>query len=143
MEEFGSIIKNERIRRGLSITDLSKETGVDIKTISFIERGIRRKPNLDTLVKLLDALDCFTSEIIKSAGYTDEEIMEFICDDYNYSFEVRIKGHGKTFASNEEEAKIFINEDLHEFLKIRSITGNNWNIKCDDCSVDIKIVKNK
>ena len=34
MEEFGSIMKQERIKKGLSITELSKFTGVDIKTIS-------------------------------------------------------------------------------------------------------------
>lgn len=143
MEEFGSIIKKERIKRGLSITDLSKITGIDIKTISFIERGIRKKPNIDTLVKLLDALECYDSKIIQSVGYTDEEVIEYICNNYKYTFEIKIKGHGKTFAPTDDEAKILINEDLHEFLKIRNMTGNNCDIKCDDCTVDIKITKDE
>ena len=53
MEEFGSIIKKERIKKGLSITELSKMTGVDIKTISFIERGFRKQPKLDTLLHMI------------------------------------------------------------------------------------------
>jgi transcriptional regulator with XRE-family HTH domain len=88
MEEFGSIMKQERIKKGLSITELSKFTGVDIKTISFIERGLRRKPTLDTLFRLANVLECITFDMLKSIGYTENEIVTYLCDDEDEGFEI-------------------------------------------------------
>ena len=52
-KELGQIFKEERMKRGLSITELAKFSRVDPKTISMIERGIRKKPNSNTLFNLL------------------------------------------------------------------------------------------
>ena len=116
MEEFGSIMKQERIKKGLSITELSKMTGVDIKTISFIERGLRRKPTLETLFKLANILECITFDMMKSIGYTEQEIVIFLCDDddeedyeeedlseYKYGFHIALHGYGKVLASDIDE----------------------------------------
>ena len=62
--ELGNTIKKNRIRLGMSQTDLSKITGVDTKTISLIERGIRRKPTPETLIKLASVLDCVDINVI-------------------------------------------------------------------------------
>ena len=118
MEEFGSIMKQERIKKGLSITELSKFTGVDIKTISFIERGLRRKPTLDTLFRLANVLECITFDMLKSIGYTEQEIVIFLCDDddeedyedeedlseFKYCFHIALHGYGKVLASDIDEA---------------------------------------
>lgn len=49
---LGYELKIDRLRRGLSQIELSKLTGVDAKTISLIEKGIRKKPKPETIYKL-------------------------------------------------------------------------------------------
>ncbi len=132
MEEFGSIMKQERIKKGLSITELSKMTGVDIKTISFIERGLRRKPTLETLFKLANILECITFDMMKSIGYSENEIIIYLCDDdedeekdlseYKYGFHIALHGYGKVLASNIDEAYDNAEEIIRDNLKL-----NNYN----------------
>lgn len=54
--EIGGSIKAARHRKGLSQQRLSEMTGVSKMTILRIENG-DNLPNIDTLVKLMDALD--------------------------------------------------------------------------------------
>ena len=49
--EFGNILKNLRIERGISQRKLGQAFGVANQTISTWETGVR-EPDLDTLVKL-------------------------------------------------------------------------------------------
>ena len=141
MEEFGSIMKQERIKKGLSITELSKFTGVDIKTISFIERGLRRKPTLDTLFRLANVLECITFDMLKSIGYTEQEIVIFLCDDddeedyedeedlseFKYNFHIALHGYGKVLASDIDEAYDNAEEIIRDHLKL-----NNYNSDCEN-----------
>ena len=141
--ELGRTIKESRLIMGMSQTDLARNTGVDTKTISLIERGIRIKPNIDTLLKLADVLNIVDIRILHLAGYTQKEVSELLFDikeqDYEYSFKFAIKGHGKLSAENLEEAKILIEDDLHRFLSIKNIKNENLEVVCDDCNVDITI----
>ena len=136
MDEFGSIMKKERIKKGLSITDLSKMTGVDIKTISLIERGLRKKPTLETLFRLSNILECIDFNMIKSFGYPESEIIVFLCDDedfegnvcqYEYNFHILLHGHGKIIASDIDEAY-----DNAEELIRKGIILNNNEGKCEN-----------
>ena len=138
MEEFGSIMKQERIKKGLSITELSKFTGVDIKTISFIERGLRRKPTLDTLFRLANVLECITFDMLKSIGYTEQEIVIFLCDDedeedyedlseFEFNFHIALHGHGKVLARDIDEAYDNAEEIIRDHLKL-----NNYNSDCEN-----------
>ena len=79
-KELGQIFKEERMKRGLSITELAKFSGVDPKTISMIERGIRKKPNSNTLFKLYEVLDLplTHAELYYLAGYNKREIKKEI-----------------------------------------------------------------
>lgn len=142
MEEFGSIMKQERIKKGLSITELSKMTGVDIKTISFIERGLRRKPTLETLFKLANILECITFDMMKSIGYTEQEIVIFLCDDddeedyeneedlseYKYGFHIALHGYGKVLASDIDEAYDNAEEIIRDHLKLNDYKSNYENM---------------
>lgn len=47
---LGYELKIDRLRRGLSQIELSKLTGVDAKTISLIEKGIRKNRNLKQFI---------------------------------------------------------------------------------------------
>ena len=142
MEEFGSIMKQERIKKGLSITELSKFTGVDIKTISFIERGLRRKPTLDTLFRLANVLECITFDMLKSIGYTEQEIVIFLCDDddeedyedeedlseFKYCFHIALHGYGKVLASDIDEAYDNAEEIIRDHLKLSDYKSNYENM---------------
>lgn len=141
MEEFGSIMKQERIKKGLSITELSKITGVDIKTISFIERGLRRKPTLETLFKLANVLECITFDMMKSIGYSQNEIVIFLCDDedeedyeddenlseYKFGFHIALHGYGKVLASDIDEAYDNAEEIIRDHLGL-----NNYKSDCEN-----------
>lgn len=56
MENLSEILSTLRQQRGFTIRDLSAETGINISNISLIETG-KRIPQIDTLIKILDALD--------------------------------------------------------------------------------------
>ena len=61
----GEIIKQIRTDRGISITDLSRATGISKSALSRWERGIR-VPTIDSFVIVLAALDTELATIRKS-----------------------------------------------------------------------------
>jgi len=130
--ELGKVIKNNRIRLGMSQIDLSKITGVDPKTISLIERGVRKKPNPDTLLKLSKVLDCIDIRLFYLANYNQNDISKIIRliedDEYNYSFEITIKGYGKTYAGDIQEAYEHVQEDLDNQISIKNMNNDNGNV---------------
>lgn len=141
MEEFGSIMKQERIKKGLSITELSKMTGVDTKTISLIERGLRRKPKLETLINLADVLQCITFDMIKSIGYTEKEIIFFLCDDdeedyedeedlpeFKFNFHIALHGTGKVLASDIDEAYDNAEDLIRDKLTLNDYESNSESV---------------
>ncbi len=80
--QLGVFIKKGRINLGISQRELSRRSMVDIAEISRIESGLRKKPNVLTLVKIAFILEINSVTLMKLAGYTNEEI-----DMYNnYSF---------------------------------------------------------
>lgn len=56
-------LREVREARNMSQEELARKIGVNQCHISDIERG-RRKPSLDVLVKMADALGCSTDELI-------------------------------------------------------------------------------
>lgn len=55
MENLSEILTTLRQQRGLTIRDLSEQTGINIANLSLIETG-KRIPRVDTLAKILSAL---------------------------------------------------------------------------------------
>lgn len=52
---LGCELHNERIKKGISLIDISKKTGLTSDTIDLIEIGKNNELDLDILSKLLDA----------------------------------------------------------------------------------------
>ena len=71
---LATIIKESRIKKGISQRELSRRTGVDNKTIAKIELGERKKPTIVTLLKISVILDLNIYEVLTVAGYSNEEI---------------------------------------------------------------------
>jgi transcriptional regulator with XRE-family HTH domain len=60
------MLRDERQRRGLSMTVLAQRAGLSQAMISFVEREIRN-PSLDTLLRMTEVLDVNLGDIIKRA----------------------------------------------------------------------------
>lgn len=63
---FGRIIRELRLRKGVSQERLAEQASLDRTFVSMIERG-RRRPTLDTAKRLADALGSPLSKIIAFA----------------------------------------------------------------------------
>lgn len=61
------ILREERIKRGLSMTMLGQKTGLSQQAISYVEREMRI-PNLDTLLRICDALGVSLGGVINRAS---------------------------------------------------------------------------
>ena len=60
------ILREEREKRGLSMTVLAQKAGLSQAMISFVEREIRN-PSLDTLLRIAEVFDLELGDIIKRA----------------------------------------------------------------------------
>ena len=127
--ELGNEIKKNRILLGMSQTDLSRITGIDTKTISLIERGIRRKPKPETLLKISEALKLIDVRLLYLAGYSNNEITRTLEDDtYNYKFQIIITGHGRTYAGDLTEAYEYVQEDIDEQLAVMNVSDEHGEV---------------
>ncbi len=61
-----AVLREERESRGLSMTALATRAGLSQQSVSYVERGMRI-PNLDTLLRVCDALDVPLPEILARA----------------------------------------------------------------------------
>lgn len=80
MQTYGEIIKEARIRNGLSQFELSKKAGVSQSAISKIESG-NAFGHQETITKLLDALDVVDSKIVVVDSNPDlnAKTTDFVC----------------------------------------------------------------
>lgn len=123
---LGQIIKNRRLELGLSQTELSKLSGVDSKTISFIERDIRKKPIPETLLNLGDALNLEHGALFVISGYTEEELSGIFGEEektYSFNFTITIKGNAYIDAENTQETKDIAAKEISTEL-LNAANGN-------------------
>lgn len=142
---LGEIVKNKRMELGLTQTGLSKISGVDCKTISLIERNIRKRPLLETLLNLSEALQIYDDLLFDACGYTTEEMMEAfgevkIHKSFPFDFIITIKGDAIVSADNEQSArdiaageisKEIVNASNNNKLLNEILHGSKMTIKID------------
>ena len=63
------LLKEEREKRGLTMTVLAERAGLSQQMISYVERGMRN-PSLDTLIRVTDAMEVDLAVLIKRARDT-------------------------------------------------------------------------
>jgi transcriptional regulator with XRE-family HTH domain len=61
------LLREERLRRGLSMNSVAKQSGLSQQMVSYVERGLRN-PTLDTLLRITTALNVDLSWLIKQAS---------------------------------------------------------------------------
>ena len=60
-------LRQERIRRGISLNQLAGKAGLSRSMVSYVERGMRN-PTLDTLLRMAEALKLDLWKTIKRAS---------------------------------------------------------------------------
>ncbi len=65
--EVAQLLQRERMRRGMSMTQVAEQSGLSRQMISYIEQGMRN-PTLDTLLRITIALNVDLSKLIKRAS---------------------------------------------------------------------------
>jgi transcriptional regulator with XRE-family HTH domain len=121
--EFGEYLKGLRKNKGLTLTDLSKQSGVSQPYLSQVEGGKRGIPTPDTLRKLADPLGIPYSDLLIRAGHVNEE-------EWNHAF-VQEGFHGdkdlvaKRVLSNQQT----VHQDIKELLEnTNSLAYNGWDL---------------
>jgi SOS-response transcriptional repressor LexA len=68
MDSIGSYLRRNRNRRGISLPELSKSSGVSLGFLSDVEND-KKKPGLDILQKLLSSLKLDFLDLLTKTGY--------------------------------------------------------------------------
>jgi transcriptional regulator with XRE-family HTH domain len=64
--EIARLLKEERMRRHLSLNVVSARAGLNRQTVSFVEQE-QRTPTVDTLLRLTDVLGIKLEDLIRKA----------------------------------------------------------------------------
>ena len=64
--ELVSLLLKCREETGMSMTRLAEKSGLSLSMISFVERSLR-KPTLDTLLRIAEALDVDLWKLLRAA----------------------------------------------------------------------------
>ena len=62
-------LKNQRLKKGLTLRDVENASKVSFAHVGLIEKG-KRQPTFEVLVKLLDAYGVPMNDFMKAIGYT-------------------------------------------------------------------------
>ncbi|MDP4098997.1 helix-turn-helix domain-containing protein [Paenibacillus sp. P96] len=73
---FGKYLKQLREQRKVSINQLAEAAGISNSQISRIENGLRGIPKPATIRKIADSLSVPYAEIMKQAGYLENDASE-------------------------------------------------------------------
>lgn len=73
MLDLGQFIKEKRESAGLSQKALGEAAGISDSAIQRIEAGARKTPSWDTLCRIAKALRFHPFEILKVAGYINDD----------------------------------------------------------------------
>lgn len=60
---MGMNLKNKRIQMNLTLSELSKKTGLSTTYISNLENGRKGNPSRETMIELANALNCSVNEL--------------------------------------------------------------------------------
>lgn len=124
---LGEVIGKARTKKGISLRELSRRTGISHPYLSQIENGKNDSPSKEFLLKLADVLELPFAFLI-SISSTDmgltKEISKEVIDTYRYYI--------PSYINNIDSADFFINSILSEDIKKRP-----------DYYTDIKIMEIK
>jgi transcriptional regulator with XRE-family HTH domain len=113
----GNDLKNLRIEKGLSLTKLSRETGISKSYLSLLERNIQKNPSLEILKKIGNSLGVEMEDLIKGQQDTQRSnIPESLPVKTTLKLEIEL---------SEEQLTSQNLEQLRELLKALSFDSNS------------------
>lgn len=154
---LGRIIRSRRLSLNISQRELAAKMHCDVKTISEIEKGIRKKPRIETLEKLSDELFIELNDLLDYAGYDDELAMYYESIDEEpenekdetripFNYVLIITGKGLVNANNYDEAQKKAAKFLSDALCRTIGVNNDWDEildSNDNSFVCVKILKDE
>ena len=72
---LGDYLRAARTRAGLSVRELERLTGVANHYLTKLETGFKTKPSAEVLIKLADALELDTSELLAFIGVNPASVL--------------------------------------------------------------------
>ena len=89
---IGEIIRHRRKERRISLSELSRMTGVSKSYLSYIERGMKKNPSIDVIRKIFSTLN-LPITLLTSIEDTDlreiEKRRQFIRDSCALEFPIK------------------------------------------------------
>ena len=154
---LGRIIRSRRLSLNISQRELAAKMHCDVKTISEIEKGIRKKPRIETLEKLSDELFIELNDLLDYAGYDDELAMYYESIDEEpeneidetripFSYVLIITGKGLVNSNNYDEAQKKAAKFLSDALCGTIGVNDDWDEildSSDNSFVCVKILKDE
>lgn len=154
---LGRIIRSRRLSLNISQRELAAKMHCDVKTISEIEKGIRKKPRIETLEKLSDELFIELNDLLDYAGYDDELAMYYESIDEEpenekdetripFNYVLIITGKGLVNANNYDEAQKKAAKFLSDALCRTIGVNDDWDEildSNDNSFVCVKILKDE
>lgn len=115
---LGEILKERRIKKGLSKNKLAQYVGISQPEVTRIENGIRTIPNIVTLIYFCEVLDLDFIELLKVTGFVDEKnlIMKGNFDMKKYKVNAKKDKELEfiVYSESEEQALKIIEEVLED-----------------------------
>ncbi len=78
--QFGKRIKSMRMKKGPSLRQLASISVISATYLSYLARGIHGPPSHDVVKRLAVALETNVDELMKIAGYVDEDVSKVILE---------------------------------------------------------------
>jgi transcriptional regulator with XRE-family HTH domain len=60
------LLKEERLRQGVSMSELARQAGLSQQMVSYVERGMRM-PTLDTLLRIAEVMKMPLWKVLKAS----------------------------------------------------------------------------
>lgn len=130
-KEFAELVKNARIKKGISQRELAKIVGVSNAIISRIESGKVKQTNYLILTKLSSVLSISPSELFESANYEYEDILAL----------QHIEDFSILGGVTEEELKKYIKDNEIDIQKVKNDYQNNKLNELEAIGIFIKYLK--
>lgn len=144
---LAKLIKSRRLNLNISQRELASRMKCDVKTISEIEKGIRRQPKISTLEKLSDELYIGMDDLLLLAGYINKEIK--VCSNKDnfikevpFTYVLTIVGQGLVETDDVNEAQQKAASLIADMLVDTIGINDNWDNlleNSDNCFVCINL----
>lgn len=144
---LAKLIKSRRLNLNISQRELASRMKCDVKTISEIEKGIRRQPKISTLEKLSDELYIGIDDLLVLAGYINDEIK--VCSkkdnfikEVPFTYVLTIVGQGLVDTGDVNEAQQKAASLIADMLVDTIGINDNWDNlleNSDNCFVCINL----